>query len=165
MLLHLPDGYQPEQVRDVLAAKIKELPESLRRSLTRDQGPEMRDWKHLAVDAGIDIYFRDPHSPWQRGTNENNDLLRQYFPEGSDLSIHTAEDLDWVAQKLNHRPRKRLGFAKPIELIGELVMPSPPAAPPRQPRVCSPSRRVTLSECRLRAVRFPAASTAARRRP
>jgi len=80
MLLHLPDGYKPEQVRDALAAKIKTLPESLRLSLTWDQGPEMRDWKKVSVDADIDIYFCDPHSPWQRGTNENfNGLLRQYF--------------------------------------------------------------------------------------
>ncbi len=69
MLLHLPDGYKPEQVRDALAVKIKTLPESLRLSLTWDQGPEMRDWKKVSVDA--DIYFCDPHSPWQRGTNEN----------------------------------------------------------------------------------------------
>ena len=81
MLLHLPAGYKPEQVRDALAAKIKTLPESLRPSLTWDQGPEMRDWKHVSVDAGTEIYFCDPHSPWQRGTNENfNGLLRQYFP-------------------------------------------------------------------------------------
>ncbi len=107
MLLHLPDGYKPEQVRDVLAAKIKTFPPSLRLSLTWDQGPEMRDWKHVSVDAGIDIYFCDPRSPWQRGTNENiNGLLRQYFPKGTDLSIHSADDLDWVAQQLNDRPRK-----------------------------------------------------------
>jgi len=123
MLLHLPEGYKPEQVRDVLAAKIKTLPESLRLSLTWDQGPEMRDWKHVAVDAGIDIYFCDPHAPWQRGTNENtNGLLRQYFPKGSDLSAHSSEDLDWVAQELNDRPRKRLAFRKPIEEIGELLL-------------------------------------------
>jgi len=74
------EGYKPEQVRDALAAKIKTLPESLRLSLTWDQGPEMRDWKHVSVDADIDIYFCDPHSPWQRGTNENfNGLLRQHF--------------------------------------------------------------------------------------
>jgi IS30 family transposase len=122
MLLHLPDGYKPEQVRDVLAAKIKTLPDLLRLSLTWDQGPEMRDWKHVAVDADIDIYFCDPHSPWQRGTNENtNGLLRQYFPKGTDLSVHSAEDLDWVAQELNDRPRKRLAFKKPIELIGDLL--------------------------------------------
>jgi len=123
MLLHLPDGYKPEQVRDALAAKITTLPESLRLSLTWDQGPEMRDWKQVSVDAGIDIYFCDPHSPWQRGTNENfNGLLRQYFPKGTDLSIHSVEDLDWVAQQLNDRPRKRLAFKKPIELIGDLLL-------------------------------------------
>ena len=123
MLLHLPDGYKPEQVRDVLAAKIKTLPDSVRRSLTWDQGPEMRDWKHVAVAADIEIFFCDPHSPWQRGTNENtNGLLRQYFPKGSDLSVHSSEDLDWVAQELNDRPRKRLGFRKPIEEIGELLL-------------------------------------------
>jgi IS30 family transposase len=123
MLLHLPDGYKPEQVRDALAAKIKTLPESLRLSLTWDQGPEMRDWKHVSVDADIDIYFCDPHSPWQRGTNENtNGLLRQYFPKGTDLAVHSSEDLDWVAQELNDRPRKRLAFMKPIELIGDLLL-------------------------------------------
>jgi len=123
MLLHLPNGYKPEQVRDALAAKIKTLPESLRLSLTWDQGPEMRDWKHVSIDAGIDIYFCDPHSPWQRGTNENfNGLLRQYFPKGTDLGAHSADDLDWVAQELNDRPRKRLAFNKPIELIGDLLL-------------------------------------------
>ncbi len=123
MLLHLPDGYKPEQVRDALAVKIRTLPESLRLSLTWDQGPEMRDWKHVSIDTGIDIYFCDPHSPWQRGTNENfNGLLRQYFPKGTDLSVHSSEDLDWVAQELNDRPRKRLAFKKPIELIGDLLL-------------------------------------------
>jgi IS30 family transposase len=124
MLLHLPDGYKPEQVRDVLAAKIKTLPDSLRLSLTWDQGPEMREWRQVSIDAGIDIYFCDPHSPWQRGTNENtvSGLLRQYFPKGTDLSVHSAEDLDWVAQELNDRPRKRLAFKKPIELIGDLLL-------------------------------------------
>jgi len=92
-------------------------------SLTWDQGPEMRDWKHVSVDAGIDIYFCDPHSPWQRGTNENfNGLLRQHFPKGTDLSVHSSDDLDWVAQELNDRPRKRLAFKKPIELIGDLLL-------------------------------------------
>ena len=123
MLLHLPDGYKPEQVRDVLAAKIKTLPDSLRLSLTWDQGAEMRDWKRVAIDAGIDIYFCDPHSPWQRGTNENtNGLLRQYFPKGTDLGVHSSDDLEWVAQELNDRPRKRLAFQKPIELIGDLLL-------------------------------------------
>jgi IS30 family transposase len=123
MLLHLPDGYKPEQVRDALAEKIKTLPDLVRRSLTWDQGPEMRDWKHVAVAADIEIFFCDPHSPWQRGTNENtNGLLRQYFPKGSDLSVHSSEDLDWVAQELNDRPRKRLRFRKPIEEIGDLLL-------------------------------------------
>ena len=123
MLLHLPDGYKPEQVRDALAAKVATLPDSVRHTLTWDQGPEMRDWKQVAVDADIDIYFCDPHAPWQRGTNENtNGLLRKYFPKGSDLSVHRAADLDWVAQELNDRPRKRLGFRKPVEEIGNLLL-------------------------------------------
>jgi transposase, IS30 family len=123
MLVHLPDGYKPEQVRDALAAKIQTIPEILRASLTWDQGPEMRDWKQVSVDADIDIYFCDPHAPWQRATNENtNGLLRQYFPKGSDLSVHSAIDLDWVATELNDRPRKRLGFSKPIEEIGPLLL-------------------------------------------
>lgn len=123
MLVHLPDGYTPELVRDALAEKIKLLPEALRGSLTWDQGTEMRDWKQVSVAADIAIYFCDPHSPWQRGTNENtNGLLRQYFPKGSDLSQHDAADLDWVAQQLNDRPRKRLGFRKPIEEIGPLLL-------------------------------------------
>ncbi len=123
MLVHLPTGYKPEQVRDALAAKIKTLPTSLRGSLTWDQGPEMRDWERVHIDADIDIYFCDPHSPWQRGTNENfNGLLRQYFPKGTDLSVHGADDLDRVAAEINDRPRKRLAFKKPIELIGDLLL-------------------------------------------
>ena len=123
MLMHLPDGYKPEQVRDALASKIQTIPEILRASLTWDQGPEMRDWKQVSVAADIDIYFCDPHAPWQRAANENtNGLLRQYFPKGTDLSIHSPVDLDWVATELNDRPRKRLGFAKPIEEIGPLLL-------------------------------------------
>jgi IS30 family transposase len=123
MLVHLPDGYKAEQVRDALTEKIKTIPDILRASLTWDQGSEMRDWQQVSVAADIDIYFCDPHSPWQRGTSENtNGLLRQYFPKGTDLSIHSALDLDWVATELNDRPRKRLGFAKPIEEIGPLLL-------------------------------------------
>jgi transposase, IS30 family len=123
MLVHLPDGYAAEQVRDALTEKIKTIPDILKASLTWDQGIEMRDWKAVSVAADIDIYFCDPHSPWQRATCENtNGLLRQYFPKGTDLTVHSAVDLDWVATELNDRPRKRLGFAKPIEQIGPLLL-------------------------------------------
>ena len=123
MLVHLPYGYKAEQVAPALTAKIKTLPEVLRKSLTWDQGVEMRDWKQVAVAADIAIYFCDPHSPWQRATNENtNGLLRQYFPKGTDLSVHTAAHLDFVADELNDRPRKRLAFRKPIEQIGPLLL-------------------------------------------
>jgi transposase InsO family protein len=94
--------------------------------LTWDQGVEMREWKQVAIDAGIEIFFCDPHSPWQRGINENpNGLLRQYFPKGTDLSVHSETDLDWVAAELNDRPRKRLAFEKPIEAIGKLLLQYP----------------------------------------
>jgi IS30 family transposase len=107
MLVHLPDGYKSEQVRDALTT----IPDILRASLTWDQGIEMREWRQVSVAADIEIYC-DPHSPWQRATNENtNGLLRQHFPKGTDLSVHSALDLDWVATELNDRPRKRLGFA------------------------------------------------------
>jgi IS30 family transposase len=121
MLVALPEGYKPERVAPALAAKIKTLPDSLRRSLTWDQGPEMRDWKQIRIDAGIDVFFCDPHAPWQRGSNENtNGLLRQYFPKGTDLSVLSEVELDRVADELNDRPRKRLGFYKPSERIAEL---------------------------------------------
>ena len=123
LLVHLPDGYKPEQVAPALAAKIQTLPDTLRRSLTWDQGAEMRDWKQVRVDAGIEIYFCDPKSPWQRGTNENtNGLLRQYFPKGTDLGTVTALDLDRVADELNDRPHKRLGFYNPTERLAELLL-------------------------------------------
>ncbi len=123
LLVPLNDGFKAEQVAPALAAKIQTLPAQLRRSLTWDQGVEMRDWKQVQVAADIDIYFCDPKSPWQRATNENtNGLLRQYFPKGTDLSIHTPEHLDAVAAELNDRPRKRLEFNKPIEMIGPLLL-------------------------------------------
>jgi IS30 family transposase len=123
MLVALPDGYKPERVAPALATKIQTLPESLRRSLTWDQGPEMRDWKQIRVDADIDVYFCDPHSPWQRASNENtNGLLRQYFPKGFDFSTITEAALDAVADELNDRPRKRLDFAKPSEQLAELLL-------------------------------------------
>ncbi|MGZ6693384.1 MAG: IS30 family transposase [Solirubrobacteraceae bacterium] len=114
MLVHLPDGYKAEQVRDALAAKIQTLPDILRASLTWDQGPEMRDWQQVSVTADIDIYFCDPHAPWQRGTSENtNGLLRQYFPKSTDLRAHSRERLAAVAAELNTRPRKTLGWDTP----------------------------------------------------
>jgi IS30 family transposase len=121
MLVALPDGYKPEQVAPALAQKIQTLPEALRRTLTWDQGPEMRDWRQIAVASGIQVYFCDPHAPWQRGTNENtNGLLRQYFPKGFDFTTVTEANLDKVADELNDRPRKRLEFYKPSERIAEL---------------------------------------------
>ena len=123
MLIALPDGYKPEHVAPALTAKIQTLPDALRRSLTWDQGPEMRNWKQIRVDADIDVYFCDPHAPWQRGSNENtNGLLRQYFPKGTDFTSVTAAQLDAVADELNDRPRKRLAFAKPIEEISKLLL-------------------------------------------
>jgi transposase, IS30 family len=123
MLVDLPDGYGAEHVRDALTKKIKTIPDILRASLTWDQGIEMHEWKEVSVAGDIDIYFCDPHSPWQRATCENtNGLLRQYFPKGTDISVHSELDLEWVATELNDRPRKRLGFAKPIEEIGPLLL-------------------------------------------
>jgi transposase, IS30 family len=123
MLVALPDGYKPEHVAPALARKVQTLPDALRRSLTWDQGPEMRDWKQLHVDAGIEVFFCDPHAPWQRGSNENtNGLLRQYFPKGFDFSTVTEAALDAVADELNARPRKRFEFATPTEQLSELLL-------------------------------------------
>jgi len=123
LLAPLTEGFKAEQVAPALAAKIQTLPKVLRGSLTWDQGVEMRDWKHVTAAADIAIFFCDPHSPWQRATNENtNGLLRQYFPKGSDLSVPSEADLDAVAAELNDRPRKRLAFKKPIEMIGPLLL-------------------------------------------
>jgi IS30 family transposase len=137
MLLHLPPmeghGQQPrmkngpplaghgaEAVRDEIARVIGALPDHLRRSLTWDQGTEMAQHAQLRVDTGLAIYFCDPHSPWQRGTNENtNGLLRQYFPKGTDLHRHRREDLEAVALALNTRPRKTLGWRTPAEVLDE----------------------------------------------
>ena len=121
-LLHLPDGYTAEHVRNAMTAKIQTLPDHLRRSLTWDQGKEMAQHVQFTVDTGVQVYFCDPHSPWQRGSNENtNGLLRQYFPKGTDLSHHTAEELDAVAPELNGRPRQTLQWMKPSKKLTELV--------------------------------------------
>jgi IS30 family transposase/transposase-like protein len=122
MLGHLPGGHTAEEVRDVLVPLIQTLPEHLRGSLTWDQGCEMAAHKQFTVTTGVPVYFCDPHSPWQRGSNENtNGLLRQYFPKGTDLSVHSAEDLEHVAQQLNSRPRKTLGWRTPAERLRDLL--------------------------------------------
>ncbi len=142
MLLHLPraEGYgiQPrtkngpalagfgaEAVRDAIASTITTLPTELRRSLTWDRGKEMAKHADLKIAAGLDIYFCDPQSPWQRGTNENtNGLLRQYFPKGTDLSRHSADELAAVAAALNGRPRKTLGWRTPAEALNKHLLSS-----------------------------------------
>jgi transposase, IS30 family len=115
-------GHGAQAVRDAIAEVISTLPEQLRRSLTWDQGAEMAQHAQLRIDTGLDIFFCDPHSPWQRGTNENtNGLLRQYFPKGTDLARHSRDDLDAVALALNTRPRKTLSWKTPAEALDELL--------------------------------------------
>jgi IS30 family transposase len=137
LLLHLPPmighearvkngpalaGHGAEAVRDAITRSIITLPEALRRSLTWDQGAEMAQHASLKIDAGVQVYFCDPHSPWQRGTNENtNGLLRQYFPKGTDLSAHSAEEIAAVAATLNARPRKTLAWKTPAEALDQLL--------------------------------------------
>jgi len=122
LLGHLPGGHSAEEVRDVLVPLIGTLPEHLRGSLTWDQGCEMAAHKHFTIATGVPVYFCDPHSPWQRGSNENtNGLLRQYFPKSTDLSVHSPEDLELVAHKLNGRPRKTLGWKTPAERLRDLL--------------------------------------------
>lgn len=129
MLLHLPDNHGAEAVQDAIVEKMAALPAILRKTLTWDQGSEMANHVAIAAAVELDIYFCDPHSPWQRGTNENtNGLLRQYFAKGTDLSVFPADYLDYVAAKLNTRPRKTLGWKTPAEALDELL--SNPSKPP-----------------------------------
>ena len=122
MLLHLPEDHTAEAVQDAIVAKMAQLPAILRQTLTWDQGKEMANHAAIAKAADLDIYFCDPHSPWQRGTNENtNGLLRQYFAKGTDLSVFPADYLDYVAAKLNNRPRKTLGWKTPAETLDALL--------------------------------------------
>ena len=121
LLLHLTDQ-RAETVREAIAARILTLPDALRRSLTWDQGKELADHIQLRIDTGVEVYFCDPHSPWQRGSNENfNGLARQYLPKGTDLSVHTPADLTEIEDGLNGRPRKTLGFRTPAEAMAELL--------------------------------------------
>ena len=151
MLLHLPRmhghgdaprvkngpalfGHGAAAVRDAITASIQTLPEQLRRSLTWDQGAEMAEHAKLRIDTGIEIYFCDPHSPWQRGSNENsNGLLRQYFPRGTDLSRHGPDELAAVALALNRRPRKTLGWRTPAEALDDHLLTCTASAPPPSP--------------------------------
>ena len=122
MLLHLPDGHGALAVQEALVAKMATLPEQLRLSLTWDQGKEMANHVAVAKATDMTIYFADPHSPWQRGSNENtNGLLRQYLPKGSDLSFYGPGLLDTIAAELNRRPRKRHGFLTPAEVLSKLL--------------------------------------------
>jgi transposase, IS30 family len=121
-LVWLPDGRSADVVADAIAAKIGTLPAALRRTLTWDQGSEMAQHASFTIKTGIDVYFCDPHSPWQRGSNENtNGLLRQYFPKGADLSSVTQHHLDLVADELNGRPRQTLNAMTPSEAFNQLV--------------------------------------------
>jgi IS30 family transposase len=121
-LVALPSGSGAVEVADALKRSIGDLPAQLRRSLTWDQGSEMGEHRRFTVESGVEVYFCDPQSPWQRGSNENtNGLLRQYFPKGKSLAEVSQEHLDGVAAKLNRRPRKTLGFATPAERLAELI--------------------------------------------
>ena len=122
LLLHLPEGRAAENVDAAMRQAIAKLPGDLFRTITWDQGKEMARHAAFTVDTGIQIYFCDPHSPWQRGSNENtNGLLRQYMPKGTDLSLLSERDLDGITRSLNNRPRKTLGFMKPSEQLSDLL--------------------------------------------
>ena len=122
MLLHLPHGHGADAVQEAMVQAMSQLPHTLRRTLTWDQGHEMTNHAQIAAATGLEIYFCDPHSPWQRGSNENtNGLLRQYFPKGTDLSVYQADYLDHVASKLNRRPRQTLDWATPAAALDTLL--------------------------------------------
>jgi len=133
ILLHLPNGQSAEEVEKAMVAATKRLPETLWKSLTWDQGSEMSNHARISVATNLEIYFCDPAKPWQRGSNENtNGLLRQYFPKGTDLSVHGFDHLEFVADQMNRRPRKTLGWLKPREVLAQLLSESS-----RQPAIAS----------------------------
>jgi IS30 family transposase len=122
ILLHLPNGHGAEGVERAITAAARELPKTLRRSLTWDQGHEMANHIQLKIATGLEVYFCDPHSPWQRGSNENtNGLLRQYFPKGQDLSRYGPDYLAFVSAQMNRRPRKTLGWLRPSQALERLL--------------------------------------------
>ncbi len=129
MLFTLPDGSTAEAVRDALTQAVQRLPDHLWQSLTWDQGREMAQHAQFSIDTGVQLFFCDPQSPWQRGTNENtngllrqyNGLLRQYFPKGTDMSKLTQHDLDEAAYSLNTRPRQTLGWMTPSDKLAETL--------------------------------------------
>jgi IS30 family transposase len=129
VLVPLPNGHTALEVRDALIPAIKTVPEQVRRSLTWDRGTEMARHRDVTLATDMAIYFADPHSPWQRGSNENtNGLLRQYFPKGTDLSVHSPQHLADVAAELNARPRRTLGGATPAAALDRLLSASTPVA-------------------------------------
>lgn len=122
MLLHLPNGHSPLEVEKAIVGATSKLPEFIWKSLTWDQGREMRNHVQVKMATGLQVYFCDPASPWQRGSNENtNGLLRQYFPKSTDLSQHDADHLDFVAAQMNRRPRQTLGWLRPAQALGRLL--------------------------------------------
>jgi transposase, IS30 family len=122
MLLHLPGRHDADAVAEAMTGAMAGLPAALRRSLTWDQGSEMAAHQQIALATDLEIYFCDPHSPWQRGSNENtNGLLRQYFPKSTDLSVHGRDELDRVAAQLNSRPRKTLGWRTPARALQDVL--------------------------------------------
>jgi transposase, IS30 family len=126
MLCKLPNGHGAEAVRIALAKRIAALPANLRRTLTWDQGKEMAEHVRFTVETGVQVYFCDPKSPWQRGTNENtNGLLRQYLPKHTDLSLYSQQQLNAIARSLNGRPRQTLGWMPPSQAFAEAVALTP----------------------------------------
>jgi IS30 family transposase len=122
LLLHLPNGGTAEAVNAAMAKAIRRLPAELSRSVTWDQGTEMSKHKDFTVATGMQVYFCDPHAPWQRGSNENtNGLLRQFMPKGTDLNELSPNDLRQIERKMNGRPRKTLGWLKPSEKLEQLI--------------------------------------------